>query len=373
MAVLAHLHDEHAGAAALGSLERIDATGQGGEAFVAGVAVHVHPFDGADLGGVAAEHLFHGIAHLADGGPGASGIDAEGEQVGIAGSASGDRGKGRLHDLVIALGADLGELGDLLGEHRGVVDVEHVDELGVGDLVLVDADDDLLALIDAGLAASSGLFDAELGHAGLDGLGHAAQLLDLIDEGLGLVDQLVGERLDVVAATERIDDVGDAGLLLDHQLGVAGDAGRGVGGQPEGLVERVGVERLGAAQHRRHGLDGGADHVVVRIHGGERHPGGLAVGAQHQRLLVLGLELAHGAVPQDASGSQLGDLHEEVHADCEKKLRRPANLSTSRPCAMAARTYSLPSAMVKASSCSAVAPASCMWYPEMLIEFHLGM
>ena len=40
---------------------------------------------------------------------------------------------------------------------------------------------------------------------------------------------------------------------------------------------------------------------------------------------------------------------------------------------MAARTYSLPSAMVKASSCSAVAPASCMWYPEIEIEFHFGM
>ncbi len=45
----------------------------------------------------------------------------------------------------------------------------------------------------------------------------------------------------------------------------------------------------------------------------------------------------------------------------KKKLSRPANSSTSRPWASAARTYSRPSAMVKASSCSAVAPASCMW------------
>jgi len=45
----------------------------------------------------------------------------------------------------------------------------------------------------------------------------------------------------------------------------------------------------------------------------------------------------------------------------KKKLSRPANSSTSRPCASADRTYSTPSAMVKASSCSAVAPASCMW------------
>ena len=45
----------------------------------------------------------------------------------------------------------------------------------------------------------------------------------------------------------------------------------------------------------------------------------------------------------------------------KKKLRRPANLSTSRPRSRAKRTYSRPSAMVNASSCSAVAPASCMW------------
>ena len=45
----------------------------------------------------------------------------------------------------------------------------------------------------------------------------------------------------------------------------------------------------------------------------------------------------------------------------KKNERRPANSSTSRPLARAARTYSRPSAMVKASSCSAVAPASCMW------------
>ena len=57
----------------------------------------------------------------------------------------------------------------------------------------------------------------------------------------------------------------------------------------------------------------------------------------------------------------------------KKNDSRPANLSTSRPRAVAVRTYSSPSAIVKASSWSAVAPASCMWYPEIEIEFHLGM
>ncbi len=45
----------------------------------------------------------------------------------------------------------------------------------------------------------------------------------------------------------------------------------------------------------------------------------------------------------------------------KKKLSRGAKASTSRPWASAARTYSMPSAIVNASSRSAVAPASCMW------------
>ena len=35
-------------------------------------------------------------------------------------------------------------------------------------------------------------------------------------------------------------------------------------------------------------------------------------------------------------------------------------------------TYSMPSRSVKASSCSAVAPASRMWYPLTEIVFHFG-
>ena len=41
--------------------------------------------------------------------------------------------------------------------------------------------------------------------------------------------RLRGERLDVVAAAERVDDVGDAGLLGEDQLRVARDAGRELG------------------------------------------------------------------------------------------------------------------------------------------------
>src|SRR5262252_2030434 len=54
----------------------------------------------------------------------------------------------------------------------------------------------------------------------------------------------------------------------------------------------------------------------------------------------------------------------------KKKLRRGPNSSTSRPRRRAHSTYSTPSYNVKASSCSAVDPASRIWYP--LIEMVLN-
>ena len=62
-----------------------------------------------------------------------------------------------------------------------VVDVEDVDTVCVLGLIPVDADDDVLAPIDPGLLAGRGLLDAQLRQAGLDGRGHAAQLLDFVD------------------------------------------------------------------------------------------------------------------------------------------------------------------------------------------------
>ncbi len=45
----------------------------------------------------------------------------------------------------------------------------------------------------------------------------------------------------------------------------------------------------------------------------------------------------------------------------QKKDRRPAKVSTSMPELMPVRTYSSPSASVKASSMAWFAPASWMW------------
>ena len=72
----------------------------------------------------------------------------------------------------------------------------------------------------------------------------------MVEDLLRLPFDLVGERLHVVRATQRVGDVGHVGLLGDHLLRPEGDRRRLLGGQGQGLVEGVGVERLGASEHR---------------------------------------------------------------------------------------------------------------------------
>ncbi len=57
----------------------------------------------------------------------------------------------------------------------------------------------------------------------------------------------------------------------------------------------------------------------------------------------------------------------------KKNETRGAKRSTSSPASIAACTYAIPSASVNATSCTAVAPASRMWYPLTEIVFHRGM
>ena len=56
----------------------------------------------------------------------------------------------------------------------------------------------------------------------------------------------------------------------------------------------------------------------------------------------------------------------------KKKLSLGANSSTLNPRSCACRTYSNPSASVNASSCTALDPASRMWYPLILMGFQRG-
>src|SRR5262249_40566651 len=127
----------------------------------------------------------------------------------------------RLALRLVAAAADAVDARDLALAHRGVVDREDVDVIGVLRPVLVDADNGFLAAVDARLTARGAFLDAQLGQALLDRLGHAAERLDLGDELHGLGGDRVRQAFDVVAAAERVDDLRDAALLRDDQLGVA--------------------------------------------------------------------------------------------------------------------------------------------------------
>ena len=191
----------------------------------------------------------------------------------------------------------------------------------LGQPVAVDPDDHRLARVDLGRARRGGFLDALLGQALGDRLGHPAMRLDLVDQRLRFFFQLAGQRLDIPAPAERIGDRGHPAFLGQDQLGVARDPRREIGRQRDRLVEAVGVQRLRPAKHRRQRLDRGADDIVVRVLLGQRHAAGLAMRAQQLRLLRLGAKVAHDPRPQGARRAQLGDLHEQVHADAEEEAQ----------------------------------------------------
>ena len=89
------------------------------------------------------------------------------------------------------------------------------------------------------------------------------------EHGLGLPFHLVGHPLDVGGAAERVGHIGHTCLVSDDLLGAEGDSCCLLGGEGEGLVEGVGVQRLGAPEGRRQRLDGDAGDVVLGLLSGE--------------------------------------------------------------------------------------------------------
>ena len=168
-------------------------------------------------------------------------------------------------DGFIAFGAEFVEAFDLGKADRGIVHVENVDGIFLGEAVFVDADDGFLAGVDAGLAAGGGFLDAHFRDACFDGLGHAAEFLGFRDMGPRAVHEFVGEGFEIIGAAPWVDHAADGGFILQKNLGVAGDAGGEIGGQGDGLVERVGMQRLGVAEGGGHGFDAGAGNVVERV------------------------------------------------------------------------------------------------------------
>ena len=93
-----------------------------------------------------------------------------------------------------------------------------------------------------------------------------------------------------------------------------------LGGQRQRLIERVCVQRLRSAEHRRERLNGGSDNVVIRLLRRERAAGGLRVEATHPGSGICRPEaLFHDARPDFARGAIFGDFFEEVVVGIEKE------------------------------------------------------
>ena len=84
-----------------------------------------------------------------------------------------------------------------------------------------------------------------------DQLDGAAALVDLVEYLEDALLIFVGQRLDIIGAAERIDDLVDVGFVGNHLLRAQRKLHGVFGRYGECLVITVGVQRLGAAQHRR--------------------------------------------------------------------------------------------------------------------------
>ena len=187
-------------------------------------------------------------------------------------------------ELLVAVGLERLQALELVALGLGV-DAQDLLDLDVVLLVLVDADDDVLARAVALVVAEGGLLDLALDER--DRLDRAAHLVDLLDQRPGAALDVGGQRLDVVGAGERVDRVGGAGLVGEDLLGAQRDLGGALARQRERLVVAVGVQRLRAAADGREALQRDADDVVDRLLGGQRDAAGLGVEADRLRLRVL--------------------------------------------------------------------------------------
>ena len=60
--------------------------------------------------------------------------------------------------------------------------------------------------------------------------------------GAGFFQELPREPLDVVTAAPRVDHLTDAGLVLEVELRVAGDARGEIGWQCDGFIQSIGMQ-----------------------------------------------------------------------------------------------------------------------------------
>ena len=162
----------------------------------------------------------------------------------------------------------------------------------------------------------------------------------------------VGQRFHEIGAAERVGGIRHAAFVRDDLLRAQRDGGGGFGGQRPGLVERIGVQRLRAAQHRGQRLKRRAHDVVLRLLRGERAAGGLRVEAQRPGARILARRSGRASsCPDAARGAVFGDLLEEIVVRVEEEGEARREVVDVRGRARSAHsTYSMPSRSVNASS-----------------------
>ena len=311
VSVLADLGHKHARTSSMALFEIGTKFAHLGDLFVLTEFASVDAGDRSHYGHVPTIHLFHRVGNLAERGADAGGVDGQGKQIPPPALRRFGQGFERRLDLrVVPFGAELLELRDLFLAHGRIVDFENVERGFFGQPVFVHPDDGLAAGINAGLAPGGGFLDAHLGQTGVDCLGHAAELFHFDQVRPRAFHEVAGQAFNVIGAAPRIDRAADAAFFLQKDLCVSRDGRRKIGRERDGLIERIGVQRLRSTEGRGHGFDAGADHVVVGILFGQAPSRGLRVRAQGQRLGILGPEIAYELSPEDARGAHLGDFHE---------------------------------------------------------------
>ena len=199
--------------------------------------------------------------------------------------------------------------------------------LGLG--VAVDADDDLLAGLDAADPLAVGVDERGL-HV-VDGLDRAAVLVDDRHLRARALEQLGDEPVHDLRALEDVGVLEQVGLVGEHLL----DAQRPLlvprPRQAERLVPGRQLDRARAGvAAERHGerLEHDALDVVLGLGLGQAERVDLHAVAEAQVLGVLhAVALAAELLPQDAHRAQLGVLLDEAHAGVDEERDAPEDLA----------------------------------------------
>ena len=171
-----------------------------------------------------------------------------------------------------------------------------------------------------------------------------------------------GQVLDVVAPSQRIGGVRDAGLERHDLLRAQGQRGSLRRRERQRLVVRVGMQRLRPAQRRRQRLHRHPDDVVEGLLRRERDAAGLGMEPQPATRLGRAEFVAHACARTCAVPHGTWPLPRRDRCARRRRTRGAAQSARHR-CRRRSRAgmYACAFAKVKANSCTAVAPASRMW------------